>query len=570
MVGPCGYPQIESVNIAQVLTFACHEIQWSIQSFCFSADTKECHFPMAKMMESATTHAQIPFKNEPLTDFSKAENRQAQQEALGLVRQEMGQTHPLLIGGQRMNSEETFASVNPANPSEVIGYFASATLEQVNEAVRAAEEAFKSWKRVPAEERAGYLFAAAEAMRRKRFYFNAWMIYEVGKSWVEADADTAEAIDFLEFYGREMLRLAEDKPLLQIEGEEDRLVYIPLGAGAVIPPWNFPAAIMVGMTSAAVVTGNTVILKPASTSPMIAWQFMRVLEEVGLPAGVVNFVTGSGGKIGDALIEHPRIRFIAFTGSREVGLRIHELAAKPQKGQIWLKRTILEMGGKDAVVVDETADLEAAADGIVASAFGFQGQKCSAGSRAIIVEQVYDQVLRKVVEKTKKLSMGDVTKPETYMGPVIDENAYKKIAQYIEIGKSEGRLLTGGGHHGPGYFIEPTIIADVAPQARIAQEEIFGPVLAVIKAKDFDEALDIANGTEYGLTGAVYTNDKERIERAQEEFHVGNLYFNRKCTGALVGVHPFGGFNMSGTDSKAGGHDYLLLFTQAKAIAIKK
>ncbi len=344
------------------------------------------------------------------------------------------------------------------------------------------------------------------------------MIYEVGKSWVEADADTAEAIDFLEFYAREMLRLAGDQPLVRLEGEDNQLVYIPLGVGAVIPPWNFPGAIMIGMTSAAVVAGNTVVLKPAST----------------------------------------------------VGLRINELAARPQKGQRWLKRTILEMGGKDAVVVDETADLDAAADGIVASAFGFQGQKCSAGSRAIIVESVYDRVLQKVIEKTKQLRLGDVTQPDTYMGPVVDENAMKKITDYIEIGKSEGRLMTGGGHHGPGYFIEPTVIADVDPQARVAQEEIFGPVLTVIKAKDFDDALHIANDTEYGLTGSLYSRDQQRIERAKEEYYVGNLYFNRKSTGALVGVHPFGGFNMSGTDSKAGGPDYLLLFTQAKAISAKK
>jgi len=313
-----------------------------------------------------------------------------------------------------------------------------------------------------------------------------------------------------------------------------------------------------------------VVLKPASTSPMIAWQLVRILEDAGLPAGVVNYLTGSGGTIGNALIEHPRVRFVAFTGSREVGLRIHELAAKPQKGQLWLKRTVLEMGGKDAVVVDETADLDAAAEGIVTSAFGFQGQKCSAGSRAIIVEQVYDQVLEKVIERTKKLSLGDVTRPETYMGPVIDAKAFEKINEYIEIGKGEGRLLTGGGHHGPGYFIEPTVIADVAPRARIAQEEIFGPVLAVVKAKDFADALDIANSTEYGLTGALYSRDEQRLEQAKEDFHVGNLYFNRKCTGALVGVHPFGGFNMSGTDSKSGGPDYLLLFTQSKSIARRK
>jgi len=396
------------------------------------------------------------------------------------------------------------------------------------------------------------------------------MIYEVGKSWPEADADTAEAIDFLEFYAREMVRLAEDHPLVRIEGEDNQLVYIPLGVGAVIPPWNFPVAIMVGMTSASFVTGNTVVLKPSSTSPMIAWQFMRILEDVGLPAGVVNFLTGSGSIIGDALIEHPMVRFIAFTGSRDVGLRINQLAAKPYKGQLWLKRAVLEMGGKDAVVVDETADLDAAAEGIVASAFGFQGQKCSAGSRAIIVGQVYDQVLQKVIDKTKQLSVGDVTKPETYVGPVVDENAMQKITGYIEIGKHEGRLVAGGGHHGPGYFIEPTVFADVDPHARIAQEEIFGPVLAVIKAKDFDDALHIANDTEYGLTGSLYSRDQQRIERAKEEYHVGNLYFNRKSTGALVGVHPFGGFNMSGTDSKAGGGDYLLLFTQAKAISAKK
>lgn len=525
---------------------------------------------MANMMVSAVAHAQTPFKNEAFTDFSQAENRQRQLQALEQVKSELGQTHPLIIGGKKIAGQATFASTNPSNPEQVIGHFASATVEQAQEAVKAAQEAFTQWKRVPAEERAAYLFNAAEILRQRRFYFNAWMVYEVGKSWPEADGDTAEAIDFLEFYGREMLRLAEEQPVTKVAGEDNQLVYIPLGVGAVIPPWNFPGAIMVGMTSASFVAGNTVILKPASTSPMIAWQFMRILEEIGLPAGVVNFVTGSGGTIGDTLVEHPRVRFIAFTGSREVGLRIHERASKPQQGQIWLKRTILEMGGKDAILVDEGADLDAAAEGIVASAFGFQGQKCSAGSRAIIVASVYDEVVRKVVERTQKLSLGDVTQPGTYMGPVIDANAFHKINEYIEIGKGEGRLLTGGNHHGPGYFIEPTVIADVTPHARIAQEEIFGPVLAVLPAKNFDEALEIANSTEFGLTGSVYSKDPAHIQRAKEEFFVGNLYFNRKCTGALVGAHPFGGFNMSGTDSKAGGRDYLLLFTQAKAIAVKK
>jgi 1-pyrroline-5-carboxylate dehydrogenase len=525
---------------------------------------------MAKTLESVVSRAQTPFKNAPYTDFSKPENRRAQEEALEQVKSEFGRTYPLVIGGKKITNEATFASVNPAQPDQVIGYFSRATVEQVNEAVEAAATTFESWKRVPAEERAAYLFAAADLMKQRRLLFNAWMIYEVGKSWPEADGDTAEAIDFLEYYAREMIHLAGEQRLAKIESEDNELVYIPLGVGAVIPPWNFPAAIMVGMTSASFVAGNTVILKPSSNSPMIAWQFMRVLEDIGLPAGVVNFLTGQGSAIGDALVEHPQVHFIAFTGSRDVGLHINELAAKPQKGQRWLKRTILEMGGKDAVVVDETADLDAAAEGIVSSAFGFQGQKCSAGSRAIVVESVYDQVLQKVIEKTKKLTVGDPTKPETYMGPVVDDNSMKKILYYIDTGKQEGRLVIGGGHHSPGYFIEPTIFADVDPHAHIAQEEIFGPVLAFIKAKDFDDAMRITNDTEYGLTGSLYSRDPQRIERAKEEFHVGNLYFNRKSTGALVGVHPFGGFNMSGTDSKAGGPDYLLLFTQAKAISAKK
>jgi 1-pyrroline-5-carboxylate dehydrogenase len=525
---------------------------------------------MTTTMSSAIAHAHIPFANEPLTDFSKEENKQAQFNALKQVKNELGRHYPLIIDGQKIESKDTFASVNPAQPDQVIGYFARATVEQAEQAVQAAARAFESWKRVSPQERAGYLFAAADLMRQRRFHINAWMIYETSKSWVEADADTAEAIDFLEFYGREMLRLAEEQPLTRIPDEDNHLVYIPLGVGAVIPPWNFPSAIMVGMTSASFVAGNTVVLKPASTAPAIAWQFMQILEDIGLPAGVVNYLTGSGSVVGDALVENPQTRFIAFTGSREVGLHINEEAAKARPGQKWIKRTILEMGGKDAVVVDETADLEAAATGIVTSAFGFQGQKCSAGSRAIIVEQVYDEVVQKVIEKAKTLTVGDVTQPTTYMGAVIDQNAMQKILDYIEIGKKEGRLLLGGGHHGPGYFIEPTIFADVAPDARIAQEEIFGPVLAIIKARDFDDALNIANSTEYGLTGSLYSRDPQRIQKAKEDFFVGNLYFNRKCTGALVGVHPFGGFNMSGTDSKAGGRDYLLLFTQAKVMSEKR
>ncbi|HEY66493.1 MAG TPA: L-glutamate gamma-semialdehyde dehydrogenase [Caldilineae bacterium] len=512
-----------------------------------------------------------PFRNEPLTDFSQPENVRAFQAALEKVGSELGRSYPLIIGGERIETPETFDSINPANPSQVVGRFAKATPELTEKAVEAAAEAFETWKRIPPEVRARYLLKAAAIMRRRKHEFSAWMVYEVGKSWVEADADTAEAIDMLEFYAREMMRLGGSQPVVPYPGREAELRYIPLGVGAVIPPWNFPNAIMTGMTSASLVTGNTVVLKPASTAPTIAYKLVEIFnEELLLPPGVLNFLPGPGSVIGDVLVAHPKTRFIAFTGSKEVGLRIHELAAKTQPGQIWIKRTILEMGGKDAVVVDETADLDAAAEGIVISAFGYQGQKCSAGSRAILVDEIYDALLERIVERARQIKVGPTVDPSNWMGPVIDQAAFNKIMDYIEIGQEEGRLVLGG--HAietpeKGYFIEPTIFADVDRDARIAQEEIFGPVLAVIRARDFDDALDIANGTEYGLTGAVYSRDRLRLERARHEFHVGNLYFNRKCTGALVGVEPFGGFNMSGTDSKAGGQDYLLLFMQAKSIS---
>ena len=518
--------------------------------------------------EPTTTVA--PFVNEALTDFSREENIQAQEAALRQLESEFGKTYPLIIGGERRFTEATFTSNNPAHPEQALASFARAGVHEARQAVEAAHQRFQTWQYTPASERAGYLFAAAQLMRERRFTFNALMIYEVGKSWVEADADTAEAIDFLEFYAREALRLAEEQPLTHIAGEESALAYIPLGVGVAIPPWNFPNAIMVGLTSSALVAGNTVILKPASTAALIAARFVELLEEAGVPAGVVSFLPGPGGVVGDALVEHPLTRFISFTGSREVGLRINQMAAHPQPGQKWIKRAVLEMGGKDAIVVDETADLDAAATAIVASAFGFQGQKCSACSRAIIVASVYDEVVGKIVERARQLTLGDTVDRANAVGPVVDENAYRKILEYIGVGKQEGTLLLGGeAPERDGYFIAPTIFGDIAPDARLSQEEIFGPVLAVTKARDFDEALAFANGTEYGLTGSLFSRDRARIERATREFHVGNLYFNRKSTGALVGVHPFGGFNMSGTDSKAGGRDYLLLFTQAKAVSEK-
>lgn len=511
------------------------------------------------------------FRNEPFTDFSKEENAQAMRDAIAKVQGELGREYPLVIGGERIKTESKLESINPANRTQVVGRFQKATKELAKRAVDSAFEAFQTWKNTSPSERADLLFRVAELLRKRKHEMSAWMIHEVAKSWAEADGDTAEAIDFCEFYAREMLRYASPPALTQLPGEDNRLEYIPLGVGAVIPPWNFPLAIMAGMTAASVVTGNTVVLKPSSDAPTIAYKFYELLEEAGLPPGVVNFMTGSGAEVGDVIVDHPKTRYVAFTGSKEVGLRINERAAKVNDGQIWIKRVVAEMGGKDAIIVADDADLEDAATGVVQSAFGFQGQKCSACSRAIIDAKVYEPMLEKIAEKTQKIKVGNPVDSTTNMSAVVNEKAFKSINAYIEKGRAEGgRLLAGGGSDGEqGFFIEPTVIADVKPQSTIEQEEIFGPVLAVIKANDFDDALKIANDTQFGLTGAVYSADEERLERARRDFHVGNLYLNRKCTGALVGVHPFGGFNMSGTDSKAGGHDYLLLFMQAKSIATK-
>jgi 1-pyrroline-5-carboxylate dehydrogenase len=511
------------------------------------------------------------FRNEAVLDFNDAKVRERQLQALEQVKRELGREYDLIVGDQRVRASKTFESINPSRKSETIGVFQSATVEQTQKAVEAAAAAFDKWKRVPAQTRADLLFRAAQLLRERRFECNAWMILEVGKTWPEADADTAEAIDFCEFYGREALRYAAPQPLTRIPGEENELHYIPLGVGAIIPPWNFPCAILVGMTTAAVVTGNTVVLKPSSDAPAVAAFFVRVLQDAGMPAGVVNFVTGSGSVVGNTLVEHPKVRFVAFTGSKEVGLHISEQAARPRHGQIWIKRVIAEMGGKDFIIVDEDCDLDAAVQGVAVSAFGYQGQKCSACSRAIVHEKVYPTFVEKLVQKVGQLEVGPADDPSMHLGPVINDRAMKSILQYVETGKKEGKLVAGGGHsQEEGYFVKPTVIADVDPKAKIAREEIFGPVLAVIKARDLDEAIKIANDTEYGLTGSVYSTNPEHVQRAKEECFVGNLYVNRKCTGALVGVHPFGGFNMSGTDSKAGGRDYLLLFTQAKAISEAK
>jgi 1-pyrroline-5-carboxylate dehydrogenase len=514
---------------------------------------------------------QGPFVNEPLVDFSKEENARKMRAAIEKVRGQLGREYDLVIGGKRIRTAEKITSVNPARPSQVVGVHQKAGKEHVEPAMQAALTAFAAWSDTSVEERASLLFRVGDLLRERKFEFCAWLVFEVSKNWAEADADIAETIDFCEYYAREALRLAKVELPTQMPGERDTLRYIPLGIGAVIPPWNFPCAIMAGMTLASIVCGNTVVLKPSSDSPTIAARFMELLEEAGLPDGVVNFCPGSGATFGNAIVAHPKTRYIAFTGSREVGLDINKSAANQAPGQIWIKRTILEMGGKDAIIVDADADIDSAVEGVAAAAFGFQGQKCSACSRAIIDERIYDKFLEKLKARVEKITVGDPAE-NANMAAVINEGSLKDILNYIEIGKKEGRLITGGGRAtqaGEGYFIQPTVIADIQPKSKLEQEEIFGPVLAVIKSRNFEHALEIANDTEFGLTGAVYSSSPEKLERAVQDFHVGNLYLNRKCTGATVGSHPFGGFNMSGTDSKSGGPDYLYLFSQGKAIGEK-
>jgi 1-pyrroline-5-carboxylate dehydrogenase len=507
------------------------------------------------------------FKNEPFTDFSDPKHRKVFEMVLDKIRDELGREYPSVVAGGELTTKHKITSYNPAKKDEVVGTVQKGGKSDAEAALDAAWDAFECWRRTPAEDRAQCAVNLAAKMREKKHELSAWMVYEVGKAWPEADADVAEAIDFCEFYAREAIRYSKGRSCLPWPGERNELEYIPLGAGAVIPPWNFPAAILTGMAIGPVVAGNTVVVKPASDSPVIAAKIMELVVESGFPPGVINFLPGSGSEVGETLIEHPRTRFINFTGSRDVGLRIVEKAGKHYKGQRWIKRVAAEMGGKDAAIVDSEADIDAAVEGVAISAFGFQGQKCSACSRAIVDERIYDEFVEKLAARTKNVKVGPTDDPGNYMGPVINKAAYSKITDYIKVGSKEGRLVCGGeASDEQGYFIQPTVIADVAPTARIAQEEIFGPVVAVIKAKDFDDALGIFNGTAYGLTGGIFTQNPDKIARARSECYVGNFYVNRKITGALVGVQPFGGYNMSGTCAKAGGSDYLLLFLQAKSI----
>ncbi len=509
-----------------------------------------------------------PYRSLSYSDFSEPIPAVGYRDALEKVGSELGVHAPLVIGGERIVTERVIRSVDPSRPDRLVGTASSATSEHAVAALSAAWDAYPDWSRRPAEERADLIHRVGDLIAERIYEFAAWQTFEAGKNWAEAEADVAEAIDFCRYYAHQALVMDEPVAVYDYPGETNESWLQPIGAGVVIPPWNFPLAILVGMTVGPIAAGNTVVLKPASNTPLVGWGFMQVLEEAGVPNGVVNFLPGPGSEVGDTLVDHPTTRFINFTGSKEVGLRIGERSSKVHEGQKWLKRAYMEMGGKDALIVDETTDLDAAADDAVRSAFGFQGQKCSACSRLIVVDAVHDALVDKVVERAAALTMGAPT-GNLQVGPVVSEAQFRSILEEIERGKAEATLVLGGEAVDleGGYYIQPTIFVNVDRDARLAQHEIFGPVLSVIRAADFDDALEIANGTEYGLTGGLHSADESRIERARREFYVGNLYINRKITGALVGIQPFGGFKMSGSNAKAGGPDYLRLFMEMKTMA---
>jgi 1-pyrroline-5-carboxylate dehydrogenase len=507
------------------------------------------------------------FVNAQELDFTIEENRQKMEEAFRKVDSEKGSVFPLIIGGERITTEKKIASLDPAT-KEVLGYTCSADAALATKAIEVANETFKTWSKTPVEERIRCMRKLAQLLIDNRYEIDAWNVLESGKNWGEADGELCEQLDFINSYVYHMKNIDKGLELVPTD-EYNKCIYIPIGVGAAISPWNFPVSLFGGMIASAVITGNTLVCKPASNTPLVAYKFVELCEKAGIPDGVINFIPGSGSEIGDLIVEHPLIRFINFTGSKEVGCRIFEKAAKVQPGQKWLKRVVAEMGGKNAIIVDSSADIKSAASGVASSAFTFQGQKCSACSRALVMSDVYDEFVDAVVEEAKKLAADQGSgRDNCAMGPVSSKSAYDMIASYIEIGRSEGKVVYGGNYSDEkGYFLEPTVIRDIKRTDRIANEEIFGPVLAVIKVDSFDEALDVANQTEYGLTGSVYSETRENIMKAKEEFMVGNLYFNRKSTAAVVLQHPFGGFNMSGTDAKTGTQSYLTNFMNLKSVS---
>jgi RHH-type proline utilization regulon transcriptional repressor/proline dehydrogenase/delta 1-pyrroline-5-carboxylate dehydrogenase len=506
------------------------------------------------------------FINEPTVDFTRPQVREAFPSALAEVRARLGRTYPLLVGGREVRTDDTLASVNPARPSEVVGHVCQAGRDEIDQAIASASEAFPAWRDTSPRDRANYLFRAADLTRKRIFTLAAWQILEVGKQWDQAYADVTEAIDFLEYYGREMLRLAGHRRMGRAPGEVNHYRYQPKGLAAVIAPWNFPLAISCGMCAAAIVSGNCVLYKPSGLSPVVGYTLAELFRDAELPKGVFNYVPGRGGVIGDCLVDHPEVSLIAFTGSMEVGLRIVEKAGKVHPGQANIKKVIAELGGKNAIIVDDDADLDEAVVQVLSSAFGYQGQKCSACSRVIVVEPIYEKFVRRLVEAARSITIGPAEDPATYLGPVVDGTARKRILEYIEIGKREGKLLLHREGPEEGFYAPLAIFADIRPEHRLAQEEIFGPVLGVMKAKNFDEAIAWANSTRYALTGSVFSRSPRHLQRAREDFRVGNLYLNRGCTGAIVERQPFGGFRMSGVGSKAGGPDYLLQFMDPRTV----
>lgn len=537
---------------------------------------KEEHVKASSTSHSSTDSVQskarsmkAQFQNEPPVDFAIADNRNQMKTALDKVRSSLGAEYPLVIAGQPVTTSEQIVSINPSRKDEVIGKVSVATIEHIDQAVAAAKEAFVDWARTTAQNRAEYLTKAAEEMRSQFYEISALIVLECGKPWREATNDVCEAIDFLDFYAEQAIEL-EEVSGADVPGEENRFEYIPRGVVGVIAPWNFPLAILTGMAAAAVATGNTVVMKPAEQSSVIGAKLMEIFDRVELPTGVVNFTPGYGEAAGARIVEHPDVSMIVFTGSRQVGLAINAKAAEVSaSGAPMVKRVIAEMGGKNSIIVDTDADLDEAVLGTVYSAFGFQGQKCSACSRVIVVENVHDVFVQRLAESVKSLVVGPADDPATNVGPVIDEEAQQKILAYIEAGKQEGEAIVSldvQEHAARGYFVPPTAIANVKPDARIAQEEIFGPVLAIIKVKDLDEAIRVANETEYGLTGGIFSRSPEVLARVRRELLVGNIYLNRGITGAVVGRQPFGGFKMSGIGSKAGGRDYLLQFVLPRTV----
>ena len=518
-------------------------------------------------------HQSWEYQTEPFLNFQDPINIERINKAFSFVESNLNKEYPIFID-KEYYVDKKIVSINPGDTRQVIGVFQDATIELADKAVKYANEKFKTWSKLNVYDRANIFLRAANILRKRRMEYIAWMVLEVGKNWAEADADVAEAIDYLEYYAKSMIEIHENpKKLLKFPGEVNYYYYLPLGVVVVIPPWNFPLAIPLGMTVAALVTGNTVILKPSEDAPMMSYLLYELLIEAGVPQGVINYLPGTGEIVGDYLVKHPDIHMIAFTGSKEVGLLISKNAAN-YPGRSHIKRVIAEMGGKNAIIVDDTQDeefLNYAVKSCLFSAYGFQGQKCSALSRLLLHKNIYDKFMEKLISEVSQIEIG-LPKENKFMGPVINEQALNKVMKYIEIGKKQNKLLIGGNTYNcgyPGYYIEPTVFENVKVNDTIAQEEIFGPVLAVIKYSDFDEAIEIANSIEYGLTGAVFSQNRFNIEKAKKEFYCGNLYINRKCTGAIVGVHPFGGFKFSGTNSKAGGPDYLILFLNPKSVSEK-